>query len=681
VGLFARLSVRGKINLGIAAIVIVSGLISAALVSRAALRAMSEESRKRGVNLVRNLATRAIEPTLGRNYLALGSIVGQTKSLDDSLDYVFLLDRDGAVLAHSFGNAFPVELLGINPPAPSGETSVKLVLAGGERIHDFACAVRVGEVVIGAARLGMSHKAVSAAAGELLNLIGAITAACTALALVAGSVFARRLSRRINSLRDSAERLVRGELGITTVSPPKTRCWELFGCKLTHCPAHGDDQCRCWLTSGTVCAQDNHQADSCIKCPVYEANRGDELKDLAEVFDVMAFALKGHIDALTEKESILARQKRLLKTVFDVTPDMVSLRDKNLVYLAANKAFCAYFGVREQDVAGLADRDFPLSPMTGEDGGEDKAVLSSRAPLTREVLVGGQGSRKWFHVVKIPVECEDSRGEWGQGLLLSARDITEVKVFQEQLVESQKMESLGLLAGGVAHEINTPLAIILGYAQVMQDDAPPESLMSKALTLIENNAKACRKIVADLLDFSRKGENLREPLDVNESIGEVVSFIRNIFLHERIQVEFAPAGGLPPILGDKARLRQVWINLLNNARDAVAGGGLIAIRTGFDPGKQAVTVCVADTGPGVAPQDLERLFDPFFSTKPVGKGTGLGLSVSFGIVADHGGKIAAVSPAPGDFFADPGGGPPGPARGPGALFRVSLPAAPGALPG
>jgi len=230
-----------------------------------------------------------------------------------------------------------------------------------------------------------------------------------------------------------------------------------------------------------------------------------------------------------------------------------------------------------------------------------------------------------------------------------AKDLTRVKTMMEQLVASEKMASVGQMAAGVAHEINTPLGVILGYAQLMKDDFSQESEEGQNLAIIERQAKACRKIVADLLKFSRQSESARRDLSINEVLLDVIAVTQHSLNMDHITVHEDLAQDLPPVVGDTERLRQVFINLVNNAHHAMEkqGGGELTIITRYHPEAQQVVATVQDTGHGIPEKIRKRIFDPFFTTKPVGKGTGLGLSVSYGIIQDHGGKIEMESPVAG----------------------------------
>jgi len=241
-------------------------------------------------------------------------------------------------------------------------------------------------------------------------------------------------------------------------------------------------------------------------------------------------------------------------------------------------------------------------------------------------------------------------------------------------LQSVKMEQLGRLAGGMAHEINTPLCIILGYAQLLLEDVPAGAESFEYLGIIEKQAQICRRIVADLLSFSRHIDSEMEEMDLNESIEEVLHLVRHTFKQNWVDIVTAFDPDLPRLTGDKEKLKQVWINLLNNAFDAIGQDGTIWVKTSICPQGRRVLVTVADSGSGIEAEDLKRVFEPFFTTKAPGAGTGLGLSVSFGIIQDHHGTISALSPSSAAFRgeAGPGKRPPGP----GSVFLVELPVSP-----
>ena len=227
-----------------------------------------------------------------------------------------------------------------------------------------------------------------------------------------------------------------------------------------------------------------------------------------------------------------------------------------------------------------------------------------------------------------------------------AKDLTRVRTMMEQLASSEKMASVGQMAAGVAHEINTPLGVILGYSQLMMDDFTLESEEGQSLLVIERQAKACRKIVADLLKFSRQSESARENILLNEVMEDVLAVTEHSLNMDHIHVHRDLSETLPSIVGDTEKLRQVFVNFINNAHHAMEkqGGGELYLSCNFEEETNRVIATIRDTGHGIPEDVLAKIFDPFFTTKSVGKGTGLGLSVSYGIIQEHGGVIEVESP-------------------------------------
>lgn len=227
-----------------------------------------------------------------------------------------------------------------------------------------------------------------------------------------------------------------------------------------------------------------------------------------------------------------------------------------------------------------------------------------------------------------------------------AKDLTRVKTMMAQLASSEKMASIGQMAAGVAHEINTPLGVILGYSQLLMDDFPPDTEEGESLEVIERQTKACRKIVADLLKFSRQAESAKEDVSINDMLTDVLAVTEHSLNMDHIHVHKDLDSDLGTIVGDTERLRQVFINFINNAHHAMEkqGGGELYVSTENRNEGKDIVATIRDTGHGIPEKIRSSIFDPFFTTKPVGKGTGLGLSVSYGIVQEHGGIITVESP-------------------------------------
>jgi len=212
-----------------------------------------------------------------------------------------------------------------------------------------------------------------------------------------------------------------------------------------------------------------------------------------------------------------------------------------------------------------------------------------------------------------------------------------------QLVSSEKMASLGKLAAGIAHEINNPLGGILIYSSLMMEDLPEEDSNRADLARIVQEAGRCKEIVKSLLEFARQTEPKKDPTDINRAINDGLFFLVNQALFHNIQIVKKLDPFLPFVRGNAGQLKQVFMNIIVNAAEAMHGSGTLTITTSPDPDRKMVFVEFTDTGEGIPDENLTRIFDPFFTTKDVGKGTGLGLATSYGIVEEHGGKISVKS--------------------------------------
>jgi signal transduction histidine kinase len=236
----------------------------------------------------------------------------------------------------------------------------------------------------------------------------------------------------------------------------------------------------------------------------------------------------------------------------------------------------------------------------------------------------------------------------------------ELALSYKRVAQSEKMSAVGRLAAGVAHEINNPLGIILGFAQSAAQDVRKEDALALPLRTIEREAFRCRKLVQDLLTFSRAGnKEAREVVDLNSSLEPSLSLVETQIRTRNISLVRELAAGLPSIRANRTQLQQALLNLATNAVDAMPKGGTLTITTALSSARPGcVEVLVRDTGAGIPKDVLGKIFDPFFTTKEVGKGTGLGLSLVYEIVERHGGSIKVESD-----------------EGKGSLFTMVLPAA------
>ncbi|MBC2716568.1 MAG: PAS domain-containing protein [Desulfobacteraceae bacterium] len=641
-----KLGFRSKIYLGMFSLLLLLGIVILFLVSRIMSESLLEENRNRGISIGVNLAARMVEPMLAMNFLRMKTFIDQTAQLSDDIFYTFVLDADENPLVHTFKGGFPIDLKTVNNVSDQQKFSIRLLDTGDQLIYDYAVPIFIGKDRLGTVRLGLLRTKVRKAINRIMLSAFLSTGFVILIAGFLGTFFARTVTRRIKILHASTEQALRGNLDIHTAPLLKKNCWDIMQCDKQECPAYENLHHRCWYTAGTLCptcveGEYAKKIISCQKCPVYRKCAGDEIQSFAESFDTMTQSLKAHLLERQNAEKVLKEQRELLQTILDAIPDFVSLQDRHFVYKSVNKAFCKIVGKNENEIIGKTDFDLFTRKQAQTYQQEDLEIISTGRPLIKESKLVGPKETKWLHVVKIPVlEADGNVG----GILCSGRDITDLKQVQDHLSQSQKMEAVGQLTAGIAHEINTPLGIILGYAQLLLEDAAQDSQVHEDLTMIEKQTRICRKIVSDLLKFSRYTESAITLLDMNPLIEEVIPVVEHTFKLDRVTIIRDYGSDVPSVKGDKDKFKQVFINLLGNAHDAIETDGTIHIITDYDKKNNEVVIYVGDTGSGIAPEEIDRIFDPFYTTKPVDKGTGLGLSVTFGIINDHGGRIKLESP-------------------------------------
>jgi two-component system, NtrC family, sensor kinase len=369
-------------------------------------------------------------------------------------------------------------------------------------------------------------------------------------------------------------------------------------------------------------------------------------------------------DKVEARTAELSKSEKKFRHLFTASKDMVFFTDSNHHVLDMNASGSEMLGYSRHETSLLSLHDIfrhESDVTTYTKMLElDSYLLDFEAEFRKK-----DGSTLFVLISATALYDEEGRITGSEGI---AKDLSRLRTMMEQLIASEKMASVGQMAAGIAHEINTPLGIILGYSQLMMEDFDKDSEVRQNLEVIERQAQASCKIVADLLKYSRQTGSSRELVDLNDVISDAVAITEHNLSLSHIKVILELARDIPPVTGDPEKLRQVVVNLINNAHHAMEKTEVrrqLILRTRWDMEGAKVVAEIQDNGHGVPDHIKARIFDPFFTTKPVGKGTGLGLSVSYGIVQEHGGTIAIESPIPG----------PANTQLHGAMFRLMLPMA------
>jgi len=345
-----------------------------------------------------------------------------------------------------------------------------------------------------------------------------------------------------------------------------------------------------------------------------------------------------------------ARQEAFMQGVFDAITDVLVVVDKKLNVVRANRVARKRYGKK---LVGMAYAD--LFRARSDDVAREAAglhqVLESGQPHTAE-LQSPDGTM--WELAQFPIFAADGRVG---GVVEYARDVTQVRQLRVQLVQSEKLSTLGEMAAGIAHEINNPVGVISMFAQLLAEEIEGSLGESEALEkvrTIEEQATTVGDIVKNLLRFARKSEGERQTFPLSNSLDRALKIVQHQKMARELEIVKELAEQPANVTGDEAQLAQVILNLIVNAVHAMEGKGTLRLELrhasgGEEPPGQRfgspiqaprrVWLTVADTGGGIEGLNLERVFEPFFTTKSVGEGTGLGLSVSFGIIREHGGCI------------------------------------------
>jgi two-component system NtrC family sensor kinase len=351
---------------------------------------------------------------------------------------------------------------------------------------------------------------------------------------------------------------------------------------------------------------------------------------------------QGAVADITERRAIekqLHQQQEFARRLIDSFPDLIFVVDTERRYTFVSPKVKEIIGYEPKETVGMIFGDRTHLE-------ERSAVLAVFDDLV-------QGKRNF---ASIELRVRHKQGEWRrlrchfsplfdesgkiEGVVISGRDITEVKRLEEQLIQAEKLAAMGQMLAGVAHELNNPLTAILGASELVRDRPGIDENTKRQLEMTHRQARRAARIVQNLLEFSRPAAPQKKALDLNAVVDRTLQLHEHSLRRNSIEVDFRPSPGLPPTVGDANQLIQVFLNLVSNAEQAIRENrpsGRIQIRLGQNGSR--IFAAVQDDGPGIKPEVLPKIFDPFFTTKRPGGGTGLGLSICMSIVREHGGDV------------------------------------------
>lgn len=363
--------------------------------------------------------------------------------------------------------------------------------------------------------------------------------------------------------------------------------------------------------------------------------------------------------ALKERVS---QQEEFISSILQNSVDAIIFIDNDNRVKVWNRGAEIIFGYTAKEMIGQT-----FHRLVPPDIDADEELLSIQEEVTRQGYIRNyraQRMTKDGKRITIDLSRTIIRSPHGEILGSTAiiKDVTEKMELEQRIYNTEKLASIGILAAGVAHEINNPLAVILGFTDLLLERFQPGTQEYEDLKMIEANANQAKKTVENMLGFARITEGLEEFVDVDQALNTVIKIVRNTLMTKKVEVALHIPVNLPKVRCDSREFQQVIFNLINNSFAAMEPGGgklTISVRRQED----SVQIAVEDTGKGIPDKIKPRIFDPFFTTKKVGEGTGLGLSLCYGIIKKYGGKIEFSSTCRED----------NPHRPSGTKFVISLP--------
>ena len=344
-----------------------------------------------------------------------------------------------------------------------------------------------------------------------------------------------------------------------------------------------------------------------------------------------------------ERTEELALSEHKYRRIFEVSQDMMLVTKKDGRILNVNPAAFSMLGYDETQIS-FYDNSFKIFFASASDWNSIKDSIEQHGFVSNlEIELKHNDDRHIRSLVSANLDKGLSEKE--DTIHFLVKDIEQRRQVEEQIAQADKLASIGQLSAGIAHEINNPMGIILGYTQLLLRNEDRESEKYADLKTIEKHVRNCKSIVEGLLNFARTSKPREDIIRINEAMDDVLNFIQQHAGLDNIEVRKEYNSAVPQMLLDEKKIKQVFMNLIMNAKHAIGDQGVLSLSTGMNASGHQVMIRIADTGYGIEKKNLARIFDPFFTTKSTGEGTGLGLSVSYGIIKNHGGDILVESKA------------------------------------
>jgi len=645
---FRDTSLKNKTFFSIIAVILAISAIIALLARWILVDNLIAELELRGIAIARTIAERSSGFILDKNNVELLSLIfdeAKLKERQHMVSYIFVSDREDQILSHTLTRPFPDTLRLANRVPPDDSKSVRLCRLDDQLAYDIAIPITQGIYRIGTVHVGLSKNHIDQLVGKLRTTFLGFLSLVIVIIFVITHRLAKYITMPISKLTRISDELSKGNFDVKLDAQQ-----EADTAQPRQCPALANPDVPCRRLDGelAVVELDGQTPDPnpvCRDCRSYRRQVGDEVAQLADAFYNMLWSIRLYRRRLRESE-------KKYRSLFDSGPDPIFvINHQSFEIIDANPRAVAVYEYSREELLGKPFMD--LAPEHTQEYFQSlQGQGQSHGLVTYPKALHYKKGKKPFYV---NLHASNTTYKGQPAIVLASTDITEMIDKDAQLIQANKMKSLGEMSAGIAHELNQPLnAIKMGsdYLAMMveQERAIPPTDLHKVVTEMSTQVDRAAEIINTLRSFGRKAELVMERVDINKPIQAVFSLVGRQFELDNIRLELDLDHDIRPIMAHDNRLQQVFFNLAANARDAISEkkerlpelpAGKILIRTYEE--SEHVVASVQDDGIGISEAVRDKIFEPFFSTKESSIDMGLGLAITYGIVKDYGGDIQLTS--------------------------------------
>ena len=645
---FRDISLKNKIFFSIIAVILIISAVIALLARWILVDNLIDELELRGIAIARTIAERSSGYILDMNQPELLSLIFEEAKLKERqhlVSYIFVSDREGQVLSHTLTRKFPETLRLANQVPLDQAKSVRLTRLGNQMAYDIATPINQGIYRIGTVHVGLNKNHIDQLVAKLRTTFLGFLSAVVVIIFIITHRLAKYITLPVFKLTQIAEEVSKGNFDVRLDFEQVSK-----GGQPTECPAFANPEVACRHLDGNLAFEAHGGGQGaidpvCMDCRFYRSQKGDEVAQLADAFYNMIWSIRLYRRRLRESE-------KKYRSLFDSGPDPIFvINHQSFDIIDANPRAVEVYGFSRQELIGK-----PFTELAPEHTHEYFQSLQNQGEahglVTYPKALHYKKGQKPFYV---NLHASNTTYKGQPAIVLASTDITEMVEKDAQLIQANKMKSLGEMSAGIAHELNQPLnAIKMGSEflamMVEQQRSIPPSDLHQVVSEMSTQVDRAAEIINTLRSFGRKAELVTERVDINKPIQAVYTLVARQFELDNIHLELDLDRSVHPIMAHDNRLQQIFFNLVANARDAIIEknqrlpdrpAGTIRIRTYQKDNR--VTAVVQDDGIGIRDSVRDKIFEPFFSTKESSIDMGLGLAITYGIVKDYGGDIQLAS--------------------------------------